>query len=217
MRVNKCPTNNAANDGTIATRESLLSRLKDSSDHDSWKTFFDTYSRLIYNTALKSGLTPAEAQDAVQETVISVMKSMPKFEYDPQKGSFKSWLMQLTSWRINDQFRKRRHDAGRVHRTDASPTSTDTINSLPDPKAQKLETIWEDEWESNLWDAAVQRVKHLVHPKQYQIFDLYVLQQQSVWAVSRALKINPGQVYLAKHRVAALIKKEIERLREKLI
>ena len=61
------------------------------------------------------------------------------------------------------------------------------------------------------------RVKNAVHPKQYQIFDLYVLQQQSVWDVSRALKVNPGQVYLAKHRVGGLIKKEIERLKEKYI
>lgn len=204
-------------DATIATRESLLSRLKDCEDHDSWKTFFDTYSRLIYNTALKAGLTSAEAQDAVQETVISVMKSMPKFEYDPAKGSFKAWLMQLTSWRINDQFRKRRHDAGRVHRNDPSPTATDTINRVADPNTQALDAIWDEEWETNLWDAAVQRVKNLVHPKQYQIFDLYVLQEQGVWDVSRTLKVNPGQVYLAKHRVGGLIKKEIERIKEKLI
>jgi RNA polymerase sigma factor (sigma-70 family) len=208
---------NASSDGTIATRESLLSRLKNSGDHESWKTFFDTYSRLLYNTAVKAGLTPVEAQDAVQETVISVMKTMPKFEYDPAKGSFKSWLMQLTSWRINDQFRKRRHEANRVHRCDSSPTATDTIGGLADPATQQLEAIWEEEWESNLWEAAVQRVKNLVHPKQYQIFDLYVIQENSVWQVSRALKINPGQVYLAKHRVGSLIKKEIERLRQKPI
>lgn len=207
----------AVSDGTIATRESLLSRLKNSEDHESWKTFFDTYSRLLYNTALKAGLTEAEAQDAVQETVISVMKSMPKFEYDPAKGSFKGWLMQLTSWRINDQFRKRQNEVSRVHRNQASPTATDTINGLADPANQRMEAIWDEEWERNLWEAAVQRVKNLVHPKQYQIFDLYVLQEQSVWEVSRTLKVNPGQVYLAKHRVGSLIKKEVERLKQKLI
>jgi RNA polymerase sigma factor (sigma-70 family) len=206
-----------APDGTIATRESLLSRLKNSDDHESWKTFFDTYSRLIYNTALKAGLTDAEAQDAVQETVISVMKGMPKFDYDPAKGSFKGWLMQLTSWRINDQFRKRRHEMDRVHRNNPSPTATDTINGVADPQTQRLEKIWDEEWETNLWAAAVQRVKKIAHPKQYQIFDLYVLQQRGVWEVSKALKINPGQVYLAKHRISAMIKKEIERLKEKLV
>src|SRR5579884_3179208 len=88
----------------IPTRQSLLSRLKDWDDNESWRVFFDTYWRLIYNAAMKAGLTDAEAQDAVQETVISVMKSISSFKYDPAKGSFKTWLLRLTQWRILDQF-----------------------------------------------------------------------------------------------------------------
>ena len=61
----------------IPTRRTLLSRLKDWNDQENWRVFFDTYWRLIYSTAIKGGLTDAEAQDAVQETVISVMKSLP--------------------------------------------------------------------------------------------------------------------------------------------
>ena len=81
----------------IPTRQSLLSRLKDWDDHESWRVFFETYWKLIYNAAIKAGLADAEAQDVVQETVISVMKSMPGFEYDAQHGSFKGWLLRLPS------------------------------------------------------------------------------------------------------------------------
>jgi len=82
-------------DEMIPTRQSLLSRLKNWNDQEGWKAFFDTYWRLIYHTAVKAGLTDAEAEDVVQETVISVMKSMPTFEYDSQNGSFKSWLLRF--------------------------------------------------------------------------------------------------------------------------
>ncbi len=51
----------------IPTRDSLLSRLKDWNDRDSWKEFFETYWKLIYRTALQAGLNEAEAQDVVQE------------------------------------------------------------------------------------------------------------------------------------------------------
>ena len=51
---------------SISTRYSLLSRMQDLGDQDSWKDFFDTYWRLIYSFAIKSGLTDAEAQDVVQ-------------------------------------------------------------------------------------------------------------------------------------------------------
>ena len=60
----------------IPTRYTLLSRLEDRGDQDSWKDFFDTYWRLIYSVALKSGLTEAEAQDVVQETIISVARDI---------------------------------------------------------------------------------------------------------------------------------------------
>jgi DNA-directed RNA polymerase specialized sigma24 family protein len=50
--------------------------LKNSEDQASWQDFFDTYGRLIYGVAIKSGLTEAEAQDAVQETVIAVARNI---------------------------------------------------------------------------------------------------------------------------------------------
>src|SRR6267378_3548549 len=120
-------------DEIIPTRRSLLSRLKRLDDDDTWKIFFDTYWRLIYHTAIKAGLTDAEAQDVVQETIMAVFKSMPRFEYRSQHASFKSWLLRLTSWRIGDQLRKRepRFPSGRYE----SPTSTKTgtVETIPDP------------------------------------------------------------------------------------
>src|SRR6266566_2830094 len=94
-------------EGMIPTRYSLLSRLQNWDDQESWKDFFDTYWRLIYSTAVNAGLSEAEAQDVVQETVICVAKNIQKFKRDRAKGSFKGWLRNLTRWRIRDQLRKR--------------------------------------------------------------------------------------------------------------
>jgi DNA-directed RNA polymerase specialized sigma24 family protein len=95
-------------DKFIPTRESLLSRLKDWDDQESWRRFFDTYWRLIYRAALKAGLIETEAQDVVQETLISVAQKMPGFKYEPAIDSFKGWLFYQTRLRIADQFRKRK-------------------------------------------------------------------------------------------------------------
>src|SRR5437660_1419941 len=92
----------------LRTRATLLERLKDWSDQSSWQEFFDLYSRLIYGVARKAGLTDAEAQDVLQETMIAAAKHLPKFQYDPVQGSFKNWLLRMTRWRIADQFRKRK-------------------------------------------------------------------------------------------------------------
>jgi RNA polymerase sigma-70 factor (ECF subfamily) len=201
----------------IPTRQSLLSRLKDWNDQKSWKVFFDTYWKLIYNAALKAGLTDAEAQDVVQETVISVFKSLPSFEYDAQKGSFKKWLLRLTSWRIVDQFRKRQRGVIPRKREPRTSTRTATVDRIPDPVGLKLEATWDEEWERNLIEAAVERIKRQVDPKHYQIFDLYVLKAWPVSKVARTLKVSSGTVYLIKHRINTLIKREIAYLRTKPI
>src|SRR5260370_6377319 len=144
-------------DGLIPTRQSLLSRLKDWNDQKSWKLFFDTYWKLIYKAAIKAGRTDAEAQDVVQETVISVSRSIPNFRYDPAKGSFNSWLLRVTTRRISDQLQKREPLVKRA-RTDTA-TRTSTIDRVPDPAGFGLEELWDEEWEQNLIEAATQRVK----------------------------------------------------------
>src|ERR1700677_3445822 len=185
----------------LPTRQSLLSRLKDWDDQESWRVFFDTYWRLIYNAAIKAGLTDAEAQDAVQETLISVMKSMPNFRYDAEKGSFKGWLLSLTKWRISDQFRRRQRGVEHQRGFSAASDDTATVERVPGSDGADLEAVWDEEWERNLIDAAIDRVKKKVDPKQYQVFDLYVVKEWTVSKVAQTLSVNPGLVYLTKHRI----------------
>ncbi len=214
--------------GFLPTRRSLLSRLRDWDDRASWQEFFDTYGRLIYQTARKAGLTDAEAQDVVQETIILVARKMPGFRYDPALGSFKGWLRTLTRRRIEKQLRKRLPGAGSTgaaptdgerpsgppHSQAAGEPRTATIERIPDPGAPAYERQWDADWAHNLWTAAVARVKRQVKPKQYQMFDLYVLKEWPVREVACALNVSAALVYVNKHRVEALIKRELARLRQ---
>jgi RNA polymerase sigma factor (sigma-70 family) len=198
---------------SISTRYSLLSRLEDRGDQDSWRDFFNTYWRFIYSVALKSGLTEAEAQDVVQETVISVAKDIHKFKRDRTLGSFKGWLHHLTRWRIADQLRKRIH--ARVK--DDSRTSDvpePDVAEIPDPAAEAAESFWESEWKTNLLNAALETIKRCVREEHYQIFDLYVVKQWPARTVADVLGVNVGLVYLVKYRMAALLKKEVRRLEQ---
>jgi RNA polymerase sigma factor (sigma-70 family) len=205
----------SSGDDLIPTRRSLLSRLKNREDNDSWKEFFDKYWKLIYGVAIKSGLTDVEAEEAVQETVIYVSKTIPNFKYDPAVGSFKGWLMTITHWKIKDQLRKRQRDAAAV-RSAAPSTATTLIERVPDPTSQ-LETVWEDEWQKHMMELALSRVKHKVSPKHYQIFDLCALKNWPMQKVAESLGVSMGQVYLVRHRVATHVKREIRMLEKKLL
>jgi len=198
-------------DPPIPTRWSLISRLKDWDDRESWKDFFDTYWKLIYAVAIKAGLSDAEAEEVVQETVITVAKKIGDFKADPGHGSFKGWLLKITQWRIGDQFRKRQPLARRSRRSDTT-SQTGTAERVPDPRGFSLESIWDQEWEKNLVDAALERVKKCVSAKQYQIYYLNIVKKMPVRTVAKTLGVNSAQVYLAKHRVGSVLKREIRGL-----
>lgn len=195
----------------IPTRYTLLSRLQNWNDDESWKDFFNTYWHLIYSVARKSGLTDVEAQDVVQETVISVAKHIHKFRLDRKLGSFKGWLRNLTRWRIADQLRKRTRLASESEHSEAGEPLPDFLPELPE---QSSDPKWDEEWRANLLQAAIDRVKLQIREEQYQIFDLVVLRQWPVSRVTSTLGVSAARVYLAKHRVAALIKKEVRTLRK---
>jgi RNA polymerase sigma factor (sigma-70 family) len=195
-------------DNFIPTRQSLLSRLRSWDDQESWRDFFDTYGRFIYGIARRSGLADTEAQDVVQDTLLAVAKQMPGFKYDPAIGSFKGWLQQITRRRVVDHLRKRgpEEQPGR----DGGPA--DFLEEYPDTTTPNFDALWEAEWQEHILRTAMTRVKRKTHPRQFQMFDLYVTQQWPMKAVMDTLGVNAAQVYMAKMRISRLIKAEVRLL-----
>lgn len=205
----------------VQTRWSLIQRLKNVEDNESWQEFFDVYWRLIYSLATKSGLTHAEAEEVVQETIMAVCRKIGEFRADPAAGSFKSWLLTLIRWRIGDQFRKRaRAEVLRHHKSPAPDPaiepSTATEERVPDPAGNVLEAVWNEEWEANLVETALEKLKGQVKPKHYQIFYLLAVKEQPPSQVAKALGVNIGQVYLVKHRVGGLFKSTLKDVEAKI-
>ncbi len=194
------------------TRKSLIARLENWEDQRTWDEFYQTYWRLIYAVAIKAGLRQDEAFDCVQETILSIAKQSKKNLYDPEQGSFKTWLMNMTRWRINDQFRKRKKDTAMLGGDWDNDRKTAVIDRVEDPDGDILPRLWNVEWKKNIADAALSRVKAQVSPKQYQIFDCYVVKQLDAKQVQKKLNVSMAQVYLAKHRVGAVLKKELAKL-----
>ena len=198
------------------TRKSLIARLDNWEDQKTWDEFYQTYWRLIYSVAIKAGLRPEEAFDCVQETILSIAKQSKKKLYDPEQGSFKTWLMNMTRWRINDQFRKRKKDTAMTGGDWDDDRKTAVIDRVEDPNGDVLSRLWDVEWKKNVADAALARVKAQVSPKQYQIFDFYVIRQWDAQKVQEKLNVSMAQVYLAKHRVGAVLKKELAKLEDEI-
>jgi RNA polymerase sigma-70 factor (ECF subfamily) len=202
-------------DDSLLTRRTLLSRLRNLDDQESWRTFFDLYWRLLYNVARKSGLDDLSAQEIVQDTVISVARQMPEFRYDPVRGTFRQWLLRITRRRIIDHLR-------RIYRqplkADVTPELLEEDEkhaaAIVDQSASAIDAAWNEEWEKATFDAALARVRAEINPRHFQVFDYCVLKEWPVSKVAATLGLNAAQVYLAKHRVAQAMKRAVRRIND---
>jgi len=199
----------------LPTRQSLLQRLKNLDDQGSWQEFFDLYWKMIYRLARRAGLNDADAQDVLQETLIAVAKNLPGFDYDPAVGSFKSWLGQMARWRITDLSRKRQFQSGGQTLEREARLSTSAVESHSASEELDLQTAWDEEWETNIFQAASAKVKSLVSAAHYQMFDLHVLKQVPAKEVSKRLGVKLADVYVAKYKVSRLLKKQVKLLEKK--
>ena len=196
----------------LPTRQSLLSRLREW-DSTGWREFFDTYWRLIYNVARKAGLADAEAQDVVQNTFIYLTRRMPEFHYDPARGSFKSWLRVVTRSRISVHRRQARTQP--LIRDPAPGRDGESVlEEIPDPAGDVLDEVWQREWEENLVNTALRRLRAKVSARQLLIFHLASVEGLPLTQVAKKLDVSLAQVYLARHRVGKLLKAEVRRFRE---
>lgn len=195
----------------IPTRRSLLERLRAWDDEEGWRQFYDTYWQLIYGVGRRAGLSHSEAEDLVQDTVVSLARKMPGFEYNPDRCSFKNWVMMVTRSRLTELLRKLNTRLPRSENIQIEDAA-DMLESTPDRGAALIEEIWEEEWQKNLMEQAIRRVKAQVPMKQYQIFDLYVIKEMAGGKVAKALGVSIGKVYVTKHRISKMVREAVREL-----
>jgi RNA polymerase sigma-70 factor (ECF subfamily) len=194
------------------TNSSLLRTIKSLSNAPGWTAFYETYGPLVERFAAKFGLTFAEREDVVQITMLQVVKKIPTFEYDRERGSFKAWLFKSAKWRILDIIRdrpKNTFDFEREPRAD-----DDAPPRAWEPSVSIFEKIWDQEWEGQLLRDALEEVRKKVSGVHFQIFCLNVLEDLPARRVAEMVGVRTAQVHLVKCRIGRMIKKQLAQLRK---
>lgn len=193
------------------TRPTLLLRIKNPQDNASWEEFLTHHVPPMRSYAARAGLTPHETDDMVQDLLEYLLKKLPTFNYDPRRGSFRAWLFRQIFWRTQDQLRKRALFGGQgtpyVREGDDS-----VLEELPDLHAIQPDAVWDREVREGLVQLALERTKKQVDAKMFQAFDLRINQGKPFGEVARALGMSHPALYLAKHRVSSVLKREWRRL-----
>lgn len=199
---------------SLLTRPSLLFRVRESNDSASWAEFHRLYRRLIYGRARRAGLSHADAEDVAQDVFKRVAETIRNFDTNPERGSFRGWLMKLTCWRIADKFKSRQELAPPSGQETDLANSDMLMEDVPAPTAEQDE--WDSEWRQHLLVAAMERLARQVNPLHYQVFELYVMQEWSLLRVTKELRVSPASVYVISHRLKRRLKTEVEKLQKQL-
>ncbi len=204
-------------DDIRTTRQTLIQRLKDTENDEAWKEFYDFYWQLITGWARRFGCSPTKADDVFQETMVCLLRKISSFEYNPGKGSFRSYLKTIVKARCYDLFRKEsRYIASSDDECEEGQINSYLdIMSAENPDSYSLED--DKVWLSSLVHQALRRVYDKVDQITYKSFCMYVLEDYSVEEVSKRLgALRTGTIYQQKSRMLKMLEKEFLLLLEEM-
>jgi RNA polymerase sigma-70 factor (ECF subfamily) len=191
------------------TRVSLLARLRDGDDADAWREFVALYAPVVYGFARKRGLQDADAADLMQEVLRSVSAHAGTLEYDRKKGTFRGWLYTVTRNKVYNFLSAGKNrpratgDSGTRQRLEAEPDR----NGPPDGD-------WEREYQKQLSARAMDRVKGEFQASTWKAFWGTAVDGRPAGDVAKELGMSPGAVYVAKSRVLARLREEVQAMQE---
>jgi RNA polymerase sigma-70 factor (ECF subfamily) len=192
-----------------STRPSLLVRMRDAADRQAWLQFVEIYAPLVYRFARRRGLQDADAADLTQEVLQAVAGAVQRLDYDPQRGSFRSWLFTVARNKLQNFLISRR----RYHARNGVPGALDYLDDLPAPPSDEA-ALWEQEYQQRLFDWAADEVRGNFHDSTWQAFWQTAVEGKSVKDVARALSLSPGAVYIARSRVLARLREQIQQVQD---
>lgn len=190
---------------TPETRPSLLLRIKDPCDQQAWGEFFEIYHPLILRLVGQRGLQDTDAREVTQEVLVSVAKSIGRWEDDPVRGSFRGWLARITrNLVVNFLIRQSRHPRG-----SGDSDFARWLDQVPSPEAD-ASRLFDLERRRQVFLWAMDEIQPTFREMTWKAFWLTCIECRDVAAVCRELKMSTGALYVARSRVMKRLREKVE-------
>ncbi len=177
------------------TQKTLLERVQNG-DEISWDEFYRRYAPVIRAAGKGAGFNDAECGDLIQTVMLKFFSNARTFTYREGQVKFRTWFARIIRSSIVDQIR----DASRQKNLDAE------IPEQPDP----FDQIFLEEWRKAALEEAKDELRSRVDEKTWQAFEMYGLQNRDAKQVALILGVTVNQLYVAKNRCTAMLKKIVK-------
>ena len=179
------------------TSASLLLRIRDPNDSDSWQRFESVYAPVIRGYCRRRGFQSSDIDDIAQEVMTSVAKAIQNFEYKPEKGKFRSWLGTITANKMRDLANKS------TMKQEQFVEFVDQLANSPDSDSH-----WTELFMQQVFKAASEQVQQTVEDKTWQCFQRTWFENQPAADVAKTLDLPIHAVYVNKSRVLKRLENE---------
>jgi RNA polymerase sigma-70 factor (ECF subfamily) len=185
----------------LATSESMLAGVR-AGEASGWWRLAGAYSSLIYDWSKRAGLQDADAQDVLQEVLLSVYRKVGDFQHKVRVKSFRGWLWMITRRKIYDVY----HAKANIYSLSSSAAALlqmdcpVCVEEAGDNRSQnaKLEFLGFLE--------ELEAVRQEFNPRLWQAFWRTAVEEGPASDVGAELGMTANAVRVAKHRVLQRIR-----------
>lgn len=179
---------------SLETSSSLLIKVRDQGDAESWREFVTIYEPLIIAYCRKRGLAHDDARDVAQDVFVRLLRALPTFELDRSRGRFRTWLRQVTYSAMTDPARGNRRRAAAEHAWGEQKVG-------PDDQA-----LWQRLFRRRVLDCVLQKVRANTTDRAWDCFERHLVLGKPAAVVAAELGTTEGAVFTASSRVLAQVR-----------
>jgi RNA polymerase sigma-70 factor (ECF subfamily) len=188
------------------TSPTLLGRLQsDPTDQAAWSTFVDRYGPQIYGWCRQRQLQESDARDVTQNVLLRLAEKLRAFRYDPAR-SFRAWLKTLTYHAWSDFLASRR-------RPGAGSGDSAVWEVLHSVEARDdLCARLEEEFDRELLDEAMARVRLRLAPAKWEVFRLMAIEGLSGAEAAAKVGMKVSTAFVVRSKVQKLLQAQVREL-----
>jgi RNA polymerase sigma-70 factor (ECF subfamily) len=191
----------------IDTNETLLERVRKTDAHDAWKLFYEQYWAVILGYARKLGLNEHQAEEVLQETMVALMRQLPEFQYDRNRGKFRNFLLTIVHRKSLAALRRARRE-----RDTKVPWET-VQHEQPDEAPARLTAEMLERWQESVLEAVLQQLARdeRIGTDTLAVFRAYVIEGLPASEVAARFGLKENAVYQIKNRLSRRVQEKVER------
>jgi RNA polymerase sigma factor (sigma-70 family) len=185
------------------TSLSLLNRLQQSATPEGWDRLVGLYGPLLTTWLRKYGVQASDADDLVQDVLLTVSNNLKSFDHNGRPGAFRAWLRSILVNRLRNFWRAR-------DRRPQAPGDADIdrqLMELQDP-GSSMSQLWNRQHDQHILRNLIELTKPQFAPETWIAFNRVAMNGERADIVAAEMGISINAVFIAKSRVLSSLRRQ---------